>query len=88
MSVLANIIGDPYRRTKTTYHFKIQDIKGNDIYFHDASKVVNKMTLTPDTEFTLEEQYDDMLNNLFVAFNITGEYFFYQKVSNTQILKP
>ena len=41
MSELLGILGDPYRRTKTMYHFKVTGLEGNAVRFHDASKVTN-----------------------------------------------
>jgi hypothetical protein len=83
MSLLDQIITDPYRRTKASYHFKVTALDGNTIGFHDASRVTNLITLPNDTEQTLEEQYRDGIDNLFLSVDITGQYFFYNKVSNT-----
>lgn len=84
MSELLGILGDPYRRTKTMYHFKVTDIKDDTIRFHDASKVTNLIELPNESEHTLEEQYLPMIDNLFISVSVTGQYFFYTKLSNDQ----
>lgn len=82
MSELIGILGDPYRRTKTMYHFKVTGLEGNLVRFHDASKVVNVVDLPNDSDVSLEEQYREQIDNLFIAVSITGQYFFYAKLSN------
>ena len=82
MSELLGILGDPYRRTKTMYHFKVTGLEGNTVRFHDASKVTNLIELKNESERTLEEQYRDLIDNLFISISITGQYFFYSKLSN------
>ena len=82
MSELLGILGDPYRRTKTMYHFKVTGLEGNTARFHDASKVSNIVELPNESEHTLEEQYRGQIDNLFIAVSITGQYFFYAKLSN------
>ena len=82
MSELLGILGDPYRRTKTMYHFKVTGLEGNRVRFHDASKVINVVELPIESEHTLEEQYREQIDNLFIAVSITGQYFFYSKLSN------
>lgn len=82
MSEILGILGDPYRRTKTMYHFKVVGVDGNTIKFHDASKVINVVELPNSSDFTLQQQYAEQIDNLFIAVNITGQYFFYQKLSN------
>ncbi len=82
MSELLGILGDPYRRTKTMYHFKVTGLVGNAARFHDASKVINVVELPNESEHTLEEQYRGQIDNLFIAVSITGQYFFYAKLSN------
>ena len=82
MSELLGILGDPYRRTKTMYHFKVVGIEENTIRFHDASKVVNVVKLPNTNEVSLEEQYREQMDNLFIAVSLMGQYFFYSKLSN------
>ena len=65
MSELLGILGDPYRRTKTMYHFKVTGLEGNTARFHDASKVINVVELPNESEHTLEEQYRGQIDNLF-----------------------
>lgn len=82
MSELLDVIGNPYTRPKTTYHFKVVDIEGNTIKFHDASRVTNVRELPNNDITTLEQQYEDYMDNLFIAVSYTGQYFFYTKLSN------
>lgn len=81
-SLFNAILGDPYRRTKTMYHFKVSSVTGNTIAFHDASKVTNRVELPNNTPYTLEHLYGQHIDNLFLAISVTGQYFFYTKLSN------
>lgn len=82
MSELLGILGDPCRRTKTMYHFKVVGLTGNTVRFHDASHVTNVCELPNEHPQTLEQQYKSHEDNLFVAVSYTGQYFFYTKLSN------
>lgn len=82
MSELLDVIGNPYTRPKTTYHFKVVGISENTVKFHDASHVVNICELPNDAVHSLEEQYITFMDNLFIAVSCTGQYFFYTKLSN------
>lgn len=82
MSKLLSILSDPHRRTNSMYHFKVSRIKGNTVSFHDASRLTNTIDLPNDSPQTLEEQYKNRMDNLFIATSITGQYFFYSKLSN------
>lgn len=84
MSELLGVIGNPYTRPKTMYHFKVVGITGNTVRFHDASRVTNVCELPNEYPQTLEQQYKNHKDNLFVAVSYTGQYFFYTKLSNDQ----
>lgn len=84
MSELFEIMGNPYTRPKTTYHFKVVGIDGNTVKFHDASHVTNIRELDNHYPVSLEKQYENHMDNLFIAVTITGQYFFYTKLSNDQ----
>lgn len=79
---LTNIIHNPLRHANSCYHFKVTAIEGNTIWFHDATKESIRVELPDDSGFTLEQQYRNLLDNLFISININGQYFFYQKLSN------
>ena len=82
MSELNGILSNPYRRTKSMYHFKVTAFEGNVVKYHDATKVTTSIELPNTSERTLEEQYGDNLDNIFIAVSSTGQYFFYTKLSN------
>ncbi len=84
MSELLSVIGNPYTRPKTMYHFKVVGINDNTVSFHDASHVTNKRELPNEDPHTLEYQYKDHMDNLFIAVSYTGQYFFYTKLSNSK----
>lgn len=82
MSEINDILNSPYQRTKAMYHFKVVSITDNTIQYHDASRVTHTVELPNTTDYSLEYQYKDQRDNLFIAVSITGQYFFYSKASN------
>jgi hypothetical protein len=82
MSELFKVIGNPHKRPRTTYHFKVIGIEENTVRFHDASRVSNKCVLPNESPKTLEQQYENYMDNLFIAVSYNGQYFFYTKLSN------
>ncbi len=85
MSTVREILDNPHKRTTATYRFKVTGIEGNVVQYHDASMKTHKQELPNAHERTLEEQYRDQLDNLFIAVSISGEFYFTSKLSNTAI---
>lgn len=85
MSDIRTILDSPHKRTLATYRFKVTTITGNTVHYHDASMVTNTQEFPQEGELTLEEQYQDDLDNLFIVVNLSGEYYFTRKVSNNRI---
>lgn len=85
MSDIRTILDSPHKRTLATYRFKVTNIIGNTVHYHDASKVTNIQEFPQDGELTLEEQYQGDIDSLFIAVTISGEYYFTRKVSNNRI---
>lgn len=82
MSEINDILNSPYQRTKAMYHFRVVGITGNTVQYHDASHVTHSVELPNATDYSLEHQYRDQRDNLFIAVSIAGQYFFYSKASN------
>lgn len=85
MSDIRTILDTPHKRTLATYRFKVTCIIGNTVHYRDASMVNNIQEFPQEGEYTLEEQYQEDLDNLFIAVNISGEYYFTRKLSNNRI---
>ena len=85
MATAQEILGNPYKRTTATYRFKVTHIEGNVVHYHDAAMETNVQELPNDDVRTLEEQYKDQIDNLFIALSINGEFYFTSKLSNNAI---
>ena len=85
MATAQEILGNPYKRTVATYRFKVTNIEGNTVHYHDASMQTHVQELPNDNDLTLQQQYGDRIDNLFIALSINGEFYFTSKLSNNAI---
>lgn len=83
MTHVQSILNDPLKRTNSTYRFKVTAIQGNTIHYHDAAMQTNTQELPNDSEQSLEQQYQDKIDNLFIAIDHAGNYYFTSKLSNS-----
>ena len=82
MSGIRDILTNPHQRTVATYRFKVTAITDNTVSYRDASMRVRSQTLPNLSDVSLEAQYQDHLDNLFLVIDITGQYHFAGKLSN------
>lgn len=76
---------DPYRRPPSMYNYKVKKLSGNHVTFVDATKKDYTVELQSDVRHTLEEQYGNDIDNLFIAVSYNNTYFFYRKLSNDKV---
>lgn len=81
------VLGNPLTRSPAVYNFAVTKIQGNIITYRDASGVERTIDGSSlDGVLPIEEVYGKYLGNLFLAININGGFFLYQKLSNDRIL--
>lgn len=88
MSNLEEIAKDPYRRPPSMYNYKVKKLEGNFVTFTDVVKKEYRLEFDNPHELSLEHQYGDDIDNLFIAVSYNSNYFFYRKLSNDRPWRP